>query len=380
MSDWGMPSWLVVSVALVALALLSPPSAAEGPTAPAPGAAAGPGRAAPPAKAIPPSSGSDGAPLYARYCKLCHAADGSGYAADEAPSLISKTFLETASDAFIESGIRFGRPGTAMAAYGDVRGGPLDDAQIRAITAFLRAKGPRARVLPVPGGSGDAGRGAALYGRECQSCHGTRSEPGKAPKLYNPELLTAASPAFLRHAIVHGRPPTSMPAFEKKLSAGQIDDIMAWLGQQRPTTSVARQAAGIIPDDLPLVLHPEGKVPEFRLRDNRFVPAAQVLEALEQKRRLIVIDARSTADWLQFHIPGALPIPYYDLQKLERIPNDGTWVVAYCACPHHASGEVVDALRRRGFTHTAVLDEGILDWRRRGYPLEGGAAGADSPP
>jgi len=367
-----MPSWLAASVALVALLVSLPAGAADSPAAPAPGAAAGPAPA-PPAKIIAP--GAAGAALYARYCKLCHAADGSGYAADEAPSLVSKTFLETASDAFIESGIRFGRPGTAMAAYGTVRGGPLDDAQIRDITAFLRAKGPRARVLPVAGGSGDAGRGGALYAHECRSCHGTPGEPGKAPKLYNSELLLAASPAFLRHAIVNGRPPTRMPAFEKKLSAGQIDDLMAWLEQQRPPQPAARQAPGAIPDDLPLVLNPEGKAPEFRLRDERFVPAAQVLEALEQKRRLIVVDARSTADWLVSHIPGALPMPYYDTQKLDRIPDDGTWVVAYCACPHHASGEVVDALRRRGFPHTAIIDEGILEWRRRGYPLEGGPAG-----
>ena len=326
-------------------------------------------------KASAASAAPPGAALYARYCQLCHAADGSGYAADEAPSLISRTFLETASDAFIESGIRFGRPGTAMGAYGKVRGGPLDDAQIRAITAFLRAKAPRARVLPAPGGSGNPGRGAALYTRDCQECHGTPNAPGKAPKLYNAELLAAASPAFLRHAIVNGRPPTRMPAFEKKLSATEIDDLVAWLGSLRPATPAPRSAAGAVPDDLPLTLHPKGKAPEFTLRQDRFVPAAQVLEAIEQKRRLIVIDARSTSDWLQFHIPGALPIPYYDTQKLERIPNDGTWVVAYCACPHHASGEVVDALRRRGFTHTAVLDEGILDWRRRGFPLEGATAG-----
>ena len=48
---------------------------------------------------------------------------------------------------------------------------------------------------------------------------------------------------------------------------------------------------------------------------------------------------------------------------------DGTWVIAYCACPHHASGEVVDKLRGRGFKHTAVLDEGILFWKQQGYPV-----------
>jgi cytochrome c oxidase cbb3-type subunit 3/ubiquinol-cytochrome c reductase cytochrome c subunit len=65
-------------------------------------------------------------------------------------------------------------------------------------------------------------------------------------------------------------------------------------------------------------------------------------------------------------------MPYYNNPaELDRIPNDGTWVIAYCACPHHASGAVVDALRARGHKRTAVLDEGILVWKQRGYPLDG---------
>jgi len=51
---------------------------------------------------------------------------------------------------------------------------------------------------------------------------------------------------------------------------------------------------------------------------------------------------------------GAISVPYYALGGLDRIPNDGTWVVAYCACPHHASGEVVTELRKHGYPHTAV--------------------------
>jgi cytochrome c oxidase cbb3-type subunit 3/ubiquinol-cytochrome c reductase cytochrome c subunit len=135
-----------------------------------------------------------------------------------------------------------------------------------------------------------------------------------------------------------------------------------------------------VPDDLPLVINPKGKAPDFTLRDDRFVSAEQVKRALEAKRRLVIIDARSPSDWIQFHVPGAVPVPYYDTAKLERIPNDGTWVIAYCACPHHASGEVVDALRRRNYPHTAVLDEGILFWRKAGYPIEGEAVDRGSAP
>ena len=63
-----------------------------------------------------------------------------------------------------------------------------------------------------------------------------------------------------------------------------------------------------------------------------------------------------------------------------NVPDDDTWVVAYCACPHHASGEIVDALKRRGHANAVVLDEGILVWRRSGYPLEGEAISPPPPP
>ena len=54
---------------------------------------------------------------------------------------------------------------------------------------------------------------------------------------------------------------------------------------------------------------------------------------------------------------------------------DDTFIVAYCACPHAASGHVVDALRERGYRNTAVLDEGILVWRELGHPVEGESVG-----
>ncbi len=326
--------------------------------------------AAPTPTAKPAAAGRE---LYERYCKLCHGADATGYAADEAPSLVSPTFLATASDAFIARGIRIGRPNTAMAGYGKARGGPLDDAQILAIVQFLRAKGPRARPLPELKVAGNPARGAELFGRECQSCHGSPQASGKAPQLHNPEFLGSATPAFFRHAVLHGRPPTRMPAFERRLQARQVDDIVAWWSSLRPNASATPPTKGVVPDNLPLVVNPSGKAPEFTLRADRFVSAEQVQRALAAKQRMVLIDARSPSDWLQFHIPGAVPIPYYDTAKLERIPNDGTWVIAYCACPHHASGEVVDALRRRNYPHTAVLDEGILFWRKTGYPVEGEA-------
>jgi cytochrome c oxidase cbb3-type subunit 3/ubiquinol-cytochrome c reductase cytochrome c subunit len=325
----------------------------------------------PPAPLPAPSSGKE---LYERYCRLCHGSDAKGYAADNAPSLVSRTFLESASDAFIAQGIRVGRPNTPMAAYGDGRGGPLSEPQISAIVSYLRAQGPSPTLLAEQPPSGDPKRGAALYEKNCRSCHGTATTRATALQLLNPELLASASPAFLRHAIVNGRPPAPMPAFAGKLTPSEIEDILAWLASVAPAAPKPDPVPKPeVPQDLPVVISPRGRRPNFTLREGRYVSAEQVKQALVGKKRMVIVDARSPSDWLEFHIPGSIPIPYYDATQLKRIPNDGTWVIAYCACPHHASGEVVDALRREKYQNTAVLDEGILFWRARGYPLEGAA-------
>jgi cytochrome c oxidase cbb3-type subunit III len=312
----------------------------------------------------------DGAPLYARYCALCHGKDGKGYAADNAPSLVSQTFLDSASNHFIAQGIRLGRPGTAMAAYAKRYGGPLEEGEVQAIVKFLRASGsPKPKMLP-PVGQGDAETGAQVYQRACATCHGTEAQRGKAPILFNPEFLSAATPTFMRYAIVNGRPPTEMPAFGAMLSEKEIDDVVVFLASKRPGYREPRPE--VDPKDLanlPVVINPKGATPTFTLREGRFVSIEQVKKAFDAKSRMVIIDARAASDFVRGHIPGSIVNSYFDKIGLDRVPKDGTWVIAYCACPHHASGEVVDELRRRGYENTAVLDEGILEWEKRGYPM-----------
>jgi mono/diheme cytochrome c family protein/rhodanese-related sulfurtransferase len=323
-----------------------------------------------------------GAKSYEKYCKLCHGADATGYAADNAPSLVSQSFLESASDDLIGAGIRFGRPGSAMAAYGKVRGGPMDELEIASIVRFLRTKGPQSHSLPSAGQNGDIAHGKAIFERDCQTCHGNGTVRGTAPNLLNPELLSAASPAFLRWAVANGRPPTKMVGFMGKISGQEIDDVVAYLWSQKPSAPPPPPQSTEIPKDLPIVINPKGARPKFTLKDDRFVSVEQVKKALDAKQRLVIIDARAASDWIQFHIPGAISGPYHDPSVLDRIPKDGTWVVAYCACPHHASGEVVDMLRAKKYPATAVMDEGILYWKDHGLPLVGEAvkAGATTAP
>ncbi|HEV8551052.1 MAG TPA: c-type cytochrome [Polyangiaceae bacterium] len=323
-----------------------------------------------PAASAPNELVKTGSALYVRYCALCHGKDVTGYAADNAPSLVTQTFLESADDAFIANAIRVGRPSTAMGAYGTDRGGPLDNSAIGAIVAFVRSHGPVSRALPVSA-VGDAERGRVVYERECATCHGSETERKTALSLFNPELLRGVTPAFLRYAVENGRAPTPMPAFRTKLGAAEIDDVLGFLLSKAPKPVSAPEPAATVPENLPVVINPKGRAPVFTLREDRFVSAEQVKKALAEHRRMVIVDARSPADWILYHIPGAISGPYYNAKVLERIPNDGTWVIAYCACPHHASGAVVDALKQKGYKHAVVLDEGILFWRQSKFPLEG---------
>ena len=90
--------------------------------------------------------------------------------------------------------------------------------------------------------------------------------------------------------------------------------------------------------------------------------------------RMVLLDARSTVAWKQTHIPGAIPVPYYEEPEafVENIPNDSTWIVAYCACPHAASGRVIKKLKKYGYKNLAILDEGILVWAEMGFPVRHG--------
>ncbi len=340
---------------------------------------------------------------YATLCAGCHGPEARGYAADHAPSLVSPTFQESVTNEFLFRSIAEGRPGTAMAAYGAVAHGPLSDEQLTGLVLWLREGGAPSKVLVEPGRAPSA-RGGALYAKHCKSCHGDAKARGEGVSLGNAKFLALASRAFVRHAIAHGRPGTKMEAWESKLTAPDIDALVAYVFEGLAAPD-ANSPEGQLPaprGDEPLVINPGGKPPAFSPRSDpcppiehpeqrkpdagprcepnrRYVSAAQVAQALADKRRLIIVDARPSSEWMRVHVTGAVSIPHHEPRRLPEIKNDGTWVIAYCACPHHLSGDIVDALRARGVKNSAILDEGILEWHRRGYPVVA-ARGVKPPP
>lgn len=316
------------------------------------------------------ASEPDGAALYQRYCALCHGVDRQGYAADQAPSLRSPELLAQAPGSYLWQAVAYGRPGTPMAAFAEDQGGPLDHAAQHRLMDWLLAGVERAPVPEAPV-VGDIARGQAVYAASCASCHGASGEGGVGTALGNPVFLATASDAFIRATIRSGRSGTPMPAFQDQLSASDIDAVTVFL-RTRATgwTTPPRQVADV-PDLAEAVLNPSRPAANLAVRRRRFVAADDVARALADQRRIVLLDARPRSDWQRGHLPGALPVPFYDgIESLmPHLPRDTTPIVAYCACPHAASGKVVDALREAGFRRAYILDEGVLVWAARLYPL-----------
>jgi len=317
------------------------------------------------------------ASLYTKYCALCHGKNREGYAADNAPSLRSHSLMSTTkSSNFLRYTIQYGRANTAMAGYYKKQGGPLEYIEIELILQWLyEASGVEKPVeLSRESVSGNVELGEVIYAKNCAACHGVNGEGISAPALGNPMLLATATDAFLQYAIKEGRDGTPMPAFKDSLTEVDINNVTAYLRSRASGWDKPKGASVTLPKPENYVLNPNNKVLNFELRDNRYVSAKQVYQALQDSARIVLLDARSTVAWKQTHIPGAIPVPYYEEPDtfVPHMPNDSTWIVVYCACPHAASSRVVNTLKRHGFKKTAILDEGILVWSQLGYPVQHG--------
>jgi cytochrome c oxidase cbb3-type subunit III len=325
----------------------------------------------PDGKEPPSEAAQQGKQLYDKYCKLCHGEDARGYSADHANQLANAEFLRSAPDQLLVMGIDQGRPGTPMSAFGKMFGGPLALEQERKIVAYLRSLGEGRIALQDKPAAGDPAAGETLFKARCAKCHGEKAEGKTALSLSNPVFLMTAPDDFIRYGILKGRPGTPMPAFEKELAAADVENLVAFIRSLARNVESLPRGGEPPPSFDTAVIHPDGPDPAFgALREGRYVPAAEVKAAFDKRAKMVLLDARPTSDWLLSHIPGALPVPYYDADRMAaKLPKDGTWIIAYCGCPHAASGHVMDMLREKGFPKTAVIDEGIFEWIRRGYPI-----------
>lgn len=96
-------------------------------------------------------------------------------------------------------------------------------------------------------------------------------------------------------------------------------------------------------------------------------------EALVRRVRrgeVLVLDVRPAEEYRSGHIPGALSIPLRQLQRRLSELSKAHEIVAYCRGPYCVmADQAVKLLRSKGFQATR-LEEGVVDWRARGFTVE----------
>jgi mono/diheme cytochrome c family protein len=195
------------------------------------------------AQVVPPNRIVDFSLLYAENCSGCHGTDGKG---GIAIALADPVYLAIADDATIRRVTADGVAGTPMPAFAQHSGGMLTDDQIDVIIHGIRtrwAKPDELRGVNAPSysaqGSGDAKRGAEVYGTYCSSCHGADGRGGtRATSIVDGSYLALVSDQYLRTTVIVGRREWGAPDWRgnvsgRAMSPADVSDVVAWLAAQR---------------------------------------------------------------------------------------------------------------------------------------------------
>lgn len=113
------------------------------------------------------------------------------------------------------------------------------------------------------------------------------------------------------------------------------------------------------------------------LEDRGAMDPVDQQELSERVRRgeSIVLDVRPAEEFRELHIAGAVSVPLSELERrLKDLPKDRE-IVAYCRGPYCVLAiEAVEKLRALGY-RAVRLEDGVHDWRARGFEVVSGEEG-----
>ncbi len=101
------------------------------------------------------------------------------------------------------------------------------------------------------------------------------------------------------------------------------------------------------------------------------VSAVELREQQNSGSPPVILDVRTDAEFERGHIPGAVHIPYDELDgRSGEIPaSSSNTIVVYCAVgPRARRGE--RTLLQNGFSHVLHLNGGFRAWEEAGHPIE----------
>lgn len=96
----------------------------------------------------------------------------------------------------------------------------------------------------------------------------------------------------------------------------------------------------------------------------------ETFAAATQQGDAVVVDVREAMEYVQGHVPGAIPMPMSQLGSRLHELNRSARLYLICATGNR-SGAMTDALRQMGFDAWNVAG-GTMAWVRSGRPLESG--------
>jgi mono/diheme cytochrome c family protein len=201
-----------------------------------------------------------GQQLYADNCASCHGDFGEGGANPVNPVQIispisTAGYLATRDDTTLRAIINQGQPDLGMSPFGLAYGGPLDEEEVGAIVAFIRAwqANPPVELPPEVERAPLLGDAAEIYGEFCSQCHGDRGEGGIGPEFQSDEFHATKTDEQLYTIIDLGHPATAMIAWGEVLTAEQIETLVEYIrslrdgGDEPPPTDEVSFSRDVMP-------------------------------------------------------------------------------------------------------------------------------------
>ena len=188
-----------------------------------------------------PSGSNEGAAIYKKHCAVCHGDRGDGNTrvrrglSPPPRNFTTAHAREELSRERMITSVTYGRPGTAMVAFG----GRLSAGQVENVVDYIRATfmtgkaGPaRPRRLVL---------GEEIYTRHCAVCHGdkgsgamwTQASLNPPPRNFTaPETAAELTRERMITSVTYGRPGTAMMSFAKRLSAAEIEAVVDYVRER----------------------------------------------------------------------------------------------------------------------------------------------------
>ena len=182
-----------------------------------------------------------GQSLFASNCAICHGDFGEGGVNPARPGdviapISTSEYLKTRDDFTLQAIIAQGQPNFGMSPFGSAFGGPLDDDEVDAIVAYIRAweSNPPVELPPEIAIEETGLSGAEVYQGLCAQCHGVSGEGGIGPALADANFLSANTDEEIYTTISDGHETTAMIAWGDILTSEQIQQLVELIRQLEP--------------------------------------------------------------------------------------------------------------------------------------------------